>query len=96
MWASICPTEKVKFTLEERSDDLLKKLLDAGLGQKPIVWVTHSMGGLIVKNILCKATHPIALLTMTYTTKRNTDTVVEEAAFNVERRNVCEAKWQFQ
>nr|CAH7741056.1 unnamed protein product [Callosobruchus chinensis] len=55
MWAPICPTEKVKFTLEERSDDLIEKFLSCGLGDKPIVWVTHSMGGLIVKNILCKA-----------------------------------------
>ncbi|KAJ8969533.1 hypothetical protein NQ314_001716 [Rhamnusium bicolor] len=54
MWAPICPSEKVKFTLEERSDELLGKLLGTGLGNKPIVWVTHSMGGLIVKNILCK------------------------------------------
>ncbi|CAG9823525.1 unnamed protein product [Phaedon cochleariae] len=55
MWAPICPAEKVKFTLEERSEDLLDKLLEAGLGNRPIVWVTHSMGGLIVKNILCNA-----------------------------------------
>lgn len=53
MWAPICPAEKVKFTLEERSDDLLGKLLAIGVGNKPIVWITHSMGGLIVKEMLC-------------------------------------------
>ncbi|KAJ8961428.1 hypothetical protein NQ318_014675 [Aromia moschata] len=55
MWAPICPSEKSKLTLDERSDDLLTKLLQTGLGKKPIVWITHSMGGLIVKNMLCKA-----------------------------------------
>lgn len=54
MWAPICPSVKVKFTLEERSSDLLLKLVEAGLGSRPIVWITHSMGGLIVKNMLCK------------------------------------------
>lgn len=53
MWAPICPAGKVKFTLEERSQDFLGKLLAVGVGNKPIVWVTHSMGGLIVKKILC-------------------------------------------
>ncbi|XP_018578480.2 protein SERAC1, partial [Anoplophora glabripennis] len=53
MWAPICPAEKVKFTLEERSEVLLEKLLAVGVGTKPIVWITHSMGGLIVKRMLC-------------------------------------------
>lgn len=53
MWAPICPAGKVKFTLEERSEDFLGKLLAVGVGSKPIVWITHSMGGLIVKKILC-------------------------------------------
>ncbi|CAG9858577.1 unnamed protein product [Phyllotreta striolata] len=55
MWAPICPSVKMKLTLEERSSDLLLRLIEAGLGTKPIVWVTHSMGGLIVKKLLCKA-----------------------------------------
>ncbi|XP_056641518.1 protein SERAC1 isoform X1 [Diorhabda sublineata] len=55
MWTAICPSAKGKLTLDERSLDLMTKLVQAGLGTKPIVWVTHSMGGLIVKNILCKS-----------------------------------------
>ncbi|CAL4122350.1 unnamed protein product, partial [Meganyctiphanes norvegica] len=27
-------------------------LEDAGVGKRPIIWITHSMGGLIVKDIL--------------------------------------------
>lgn len=54
MWASICPSEKGKLTLNDHSEFLLEKLIKAGLGDKPIVWITHSMGGLIVKNMLQK------------------------------------------
>lgn len=54
MWAPICPSEHLKTNLDERSNEFLEKLVQAGLGKKPILWVTHSMGGLIVKNILCK------------------------------------------
>lgn len=54
MWASICPSEKTKFTLDDHSDLLLEKFIQAGVGKKPIVWITHSMGGLIVKNMLQK------------------------------------------
>lgn len=54
MWAPMCRAEQTKTTLEERSDEFLEKLLKAGVGQRPIIWVTHSMGGLLVKNILCK------------------------------------------
>lgn len=56
MWAPLCPSVKEKLSLNERSDLLAQKLLSSDVGKRPIVWVTHSMGGLIVKNILCKGT----------------------------------------
>lgn len=40
--------------LEYRSKELMKKLTQAGLGTRPIVWVAHSMGGLLVKSMLTK------------------------------------------
>lgn len=54
MWTALCPNEHKKRTLDERSSEFVTKLLKAGIGKRPIVWITHSMGGLLVKNMLCK------------------------------------------
>ncbi|PSN32433.1 hypothetical protein C0J52_22989 [Blattella germanica] len=40
--------------LETRSNELMLKLKEAGLGSRPIIWVTHSMGGLLAKRMLTK------------------------------------------
>lgn len=53
-WAPMCPLDKMQSTLDDRSNDFIDKLIAAGVGRRPIIWLTHSMGGLLVKNILVK------------------------------------------
>lgn len=54
-WTSSCPAENQRKSIAYRSQELLKKLLQAGVGQRPVVWVAHSMGGLLVKKMLLDA-----------------------------------------
>ncbi|XP_078587725.1 protein SERAC1-like [Branchiostoma floridae x Branchiostoma japonicum] len=51
-WQPICPVEQEKRSLANRSREILEKLKAAGVGTRPIIWVTHSMGGLLVKKML--------------------------------------------
>ncbi|XP_036269361.1 protein SERAC1 isoform X3 [Pipistrellus kuhlii] len=52
-WRARCPTERK--TIAFRSNELLQKLRAAGVGDRPMVWVSHSMGGLLVKKMLLEA-----------------------------------------
>lgn len=39
-------------TISDRSSEYISKLLIADVGKRPIIWVCHSMGGLLVKKML--------------------------------------------
>uniref|UniRef100_A0AAQ5YBS6 Protein SERAC1 n=1 Tax=Amphiprion ocellaris TaxID=80972 RepID=A0AAQ5YBS6_AMPOC len=54
-WMAKCPAENQRKSLAYRSQELLKKLKQAGVGERPVVWVAHSMGGLLVKKMLMDA-----------------------------------------
>ncbi|XP_054474327.1 protein SERAC1 [Anoplopoma fimbria] len=54
-WVAKCPAENQRKSLAYRSRELLKKLKLAGVGERPVVWVAHSMGGLLVKKMLLDA-----------------------------------------
>ncbi|XP_008212677.1 protein SERAC1 [Nasonia vitripennis] len=52
MWTPLCPIEGVRSTIKERSSEFTRKLIMAGVGKRSIVWACHSMGGLLVKQLL--------------------------------------------
>uniref|UniRef100_A0ABM5FZU2 Protein SERAC1 n=2 Tax=Pogona vitticeps TaxID=103695 RepID=A0ABM5FZU2_9SAUR len=54
-WKATCPVENYRESLAYRSAELLKKLRAAGVGDRPLVWLSHSMGGLLVKKMLLDA-----------------------------------------
>uniref|UniRef100_A0A3Q1IA84 Protein SERAC1 n=1 Tax=Anabas testudineus TaxID=64144 RepID=A0A3Q1IA84_ANATE len=54
-WMAKCPAENQRKSLAYRSQELLKKLKLAGVGERPVIWVAHSMGGLLVKKMLLDA-----------------------------------------
>ncbi|KAK7102140.1 protein SERAC1-like [Littorina saxatilis] len=51
-WLANNGINKEKCTLEGRSREILEKLTKAGVGARPIIWVGHSMGGLLIKQML--------------------------------------------
>ncbi|XP_058466762.1 protein SERAC1 isoform X2 [Malaya genurostris] len=54
--ASGCPCEKYDGKLEKRATEFLRKLSKSNIGQdRPVVWVGHSMGGLLIKSIIVQA-----------------------------------------
>ncbi|XP_038253802.1 protein SERAC1 isoform X6 [Dermochelys coriacea] len=49
------PQYRSRKSIAYRSNELLNKLRAAGVGDRPLVWVSHSMGGLLVKKMLVGA-----------------------------------------
>ncbi|ELU05994.1 hypothetical protein CAPTEDRAFT_73042, partial [Capitella teleta] len=54
-WSTACPYDHAERTLRARSLILLNKLREAGVGERPIIWIGHSMGGLLIKSILAQS-----------------------------------------
>ncbi|XP_076782814.1 protein SERAC1 isoform X1 [Arvicanthis niloticus] len=52
-WRATCPMERKSIAF--RSNELLNKLRAAGVGDRPMIWISHSMGGLLVKKMLLEA-----------------------------------------
>lgn len=52
----LCACEKNKSSLHTRSEELLDALCASNVGRDaPVIWIGHSMGGLVIKNILVQA-----------------------------------------
>lgn len=52
----ICPCAKSKSSLHDRSKEFLQSLATSTVGRdRPVVWVCHSMGGLLAKSIIVQA-----------------------------------------
>ena len=54
-WGGSCPKESFKTSLKERGHDIYRKLREAGIGDRKAIFVGHSMGGLIIKQMLAEA-----------------------------------------
>ncbi|TGZ65471.1 hypothetical protein CRM22_005870 [Opisthorchis felineus] len=52
IWDPICPVDRLERTMDNRAKKILPQLRAAGVGQRPIIWVTHSAGGILVKELL--------------------------------------------
>ncbi|KAM9435365.1 protein SERAC1 [Clarias gariepinus] len=68
-WRAKCPAENQRKSLAYRSGELLRKLKAAGVGDRPVVWVAHSMGGLLVKKMLLDASTDPELSSLLKNTK---------------------------
>ncbi|XP_012880038.1 PREDICTED: protein SERAC1 [Dipodomys ordii] len=66
-WRARCPMERK--TIAFRSNELLSKLRAAGVGDRPMIWISHSMGGLLVKKMLLEASQKPELSTIINNTR---------------------------
>ncbi|XP_063632456.1 uncharacterized protein LOC134803585 [Cydia splendana] len=54
LWRPLWIKQCKRLQLHERAEQMISQLLALGVGQRPIVWVGHSKGGLFIKQIYCE------------------------------------------
>ncbi|KAJ8705873.1 hypothetical protein PYW08_012919 [Mythimna loreyi] len=55
LWRPLWVKGTKRLRLHERAEQMMEQLVALGVGQRPIVWVGHSKGGLFIKQIYCDA-----------------------------------------
>ena len=48
------PRNVIRKPMHDRAQEIAEQLKQAGVGKRPIIWIAHSMGGLLTKYILNK------------------------------------------
>ncbi|CAF1295482.1 unnamed protein product, partial [Didymodactylos carnosus] len=46
------PREIIRRSMKDKAQEIAEQLKQAGVGKRPIIWVAHSMGGLITKYVI--------------------------------------------
>ncbi|KAK9508714.1 hypothetical protein O3M35_006206 [Rhynocoris fuscipes] len=77
-WVSWCPLmdKREKNKLRSKSEDFLQQLIAGGIGERPIVWISHSMGGILVKHMIVQAWKKRDLNKAYYNFLSNTNSIV--------------------
>jgi hypothetical protein len=55
------PDAGAAMTLSRRAENALDRLVGSGIGQLPVCFITHSLGGLLVKSLLRKAAESVSV-----------------------------------
>ncbi|XP_026744903.1 uncharacterized protein LOC113506260 [Trichoplusia ni] len=55
LWRPLWVKGNKRLRLHERAEQMIEQLLALGVGERPVVWVGHSKGGLFIKQIYCEA-----------------------------------------
>lgn len=55
LWKPLWVKGNKRLQLNERAEQMIQQLIEMEVGEKPIIWVGHSKGGLFIKQIYCDA-----------------------------------------
>ncbi|XP_041968751.1 uncharacterized protein LOC121725735 [Aricia agestis] len=54
LWRPLWIKPSKRLQLHERAEQMMSQLMELGVGERPIIWVGHSKGGLFIKQMYCE------------------------------------------